>query len=267
MFNRNPTATEEGWNDSFSGLSRGGRFVSLSEVNLDRFQPHRMLVDMMNEEDWRKNAGFLDRIRALLHKLPAVERDIIELRFFMSKKQEEIATILDMNQRTVSYRLTRAFQRLTFLLDHPNVEPIKLRTDLSALLDDPRQVDALCAFAQTAGGGATARALGLSLDQSGRLLSLGLAKLASSGSIDAHFYSVYFERLRQNPNILRDYRRHARHADAAVVRFRTRIARLHRRDLNERADAARREHEHGSGSGTSRRTGQAARNRRPAAHR
>lgn len=235
MRSRNASATEEGWSDNFNGLSRGGRFVSLSEVNLDRFQPHRILVDLMNEEDWRKKAGFLDRIRTLLPRLPALERDIIELRFFLNKKQEEIATILGINQRTVSYRLTRAFHRLTFLLDHPNIEPIKLRTDLLALLGDPVLVNVLCAFAKTSGSAATARELGLSLTHIDRLLPLALLKLSEADSIDAHFYTVYFERLRQNPNILRDYRRHARHADATVAKFRSRIARFHRRDLQERA--------------------------------
>lgn len=248
-----------------NGLSRAGKFVSLTEINLDHFQPHRVLVDLMNEEDWRSTAGFLDRIRALLPKLPALERDIIELRFFLSKKQAEIAAILDIDQRTVSYRLTRAFHRLTFLLEHPNIEPIKLRTDLSSLLGDPMLVDVLCTFAQTTGSAATARELGLSLAHIDRLLPLALSRLAEADSIDAHFYTVYFERLRQNPNILRDYRRHVRHADATVTKFRARIARFHRRDLQERIGDATRGHP--GGRGTSGRSGQAAGDRGTAAER
>src|SRR6186713_2046291 len=92
--------------------------IHVSDYNLDK-APVRSWDELHRETDWRADARFLDRLGALLDRIPAVERDVIELYFYKGKKQQEIARMLGLSQQTVSHRMYLAFRRIMFMMHQP----------------------------------------------------------------------------------------------------------------------------------------------------
>lgn len=76
---------------------------------------------------------YKQQLRPLLERIPEREADIIELYFLMDKRQADIATIFNMTQAAVSYRLARGIQRIKFLLDIPEVSREQMQRDLSEI--------------------------------------------------------------------------------------------------------------------------------------
>lgn len=177
--------------------------VSLSDVNMDRAS-FRQFDDLTREADWRAGARYLDRIREILPRIPAVERDVIELYYFAEKKQDVIARMLGLSQQAVSHRLHSAYRRITFMLEQPDVDPAQMRRDLTALIANPFTVRVFCDFAETSSQTVTARRLGVPQQRICWHLNAGLKALRSSTAMDAIFYVRYFEDLRRHRNILRE---------------------------------------------------------------
>lgn len=73
------------------------------------------------------------RIAPLLDRIPDKEADLIFLYFIQRKRQLDIATIFNITQAAVSYRLERGIQRIRFLLSIPQITEDELRTDLPAV--------------------------------------------------------------------------------------------------------------------------------------
>ena len=179
--------------------------ISLTDCNLDHSQFRRTLPDLYREEDWRVNAGFVTRVKALLPRVPPVERDVIELYFVLGKKQEVIARMLGLSQQAVSHRLHAAYRRLVFMLYQPEVDTTQMRKDLLALVPNPFTVDVLCDFAATSSQTLTARRLRVPQQRVCWHLNAGLKALKDAElALDAAFYVQYFQHLRQNRNILRE---------------------------------------------------------------
>lgn len=82
------------------------------------------------DEDWV--VPKLDRIHAVLNRLPDREADLVRLYFFKNKKQTDIAEIFGITQAAVSYRLNRAAARLRFLIEMPNIE----KAEVNKMLED-----------------------------------------------------------------------------------------------------------------------------------
>jgi len=178
--------------------------ISLTDCNLDHAQFRRTLPDLYRAEDWRVEAGFLDRITQLLPRIPAVERDVIDLYFNFGKKQETIARMLGLSQQAVSHRLHTAYRRIVFMLYQPQVDAAAMRADLTALLANTFTVDVLCDFAVTSSQTVTAKRLRVPQQRVCWHLNAGLKALEESPHLDAVFYVQYFGQLRQNRNILRE---------------------------------------------------------------
>lgn len=79
---------------------------------------------------YMSEGGYESRIAPLLDRIPAREADLIFLYFIKKKRQADIATIFNVTQAAISYRLDRGIQRLKFLLQIPQVTEEELRTDL-----------------------------------------------------------------------------------------------------------------------------------------
>jgi hypothetical protein len=177
--------------------------LSLSEWNLD-YALVRTFPDLYREEDWRVQAGFVERVKQLLPRIPPVERDVIELYFVLAKKQEVIARMLGLSQQAVSHRLHTAYRRIIFMLYQPEVETGQMRRDLLALLPNPFTVDVLCDFAETSSQTVTAQRLKVPQQRICWHLNAGLKALQESLALDAVFYVQYFQSLREHRNILRE---------------------------------------------------------------
>jgi len=71
--------------------------------------------------DQEENNLSYDDFIPFLDRLPSKERDLINLYYYMDKKQKEIAEIFSVTQGAISHRLSRAGKRLRFLRDMPKL--------------------------------------------------------------------------------------------------------------------------------------------------
>jgi len=90
------------------------------------------------DEDWKKL--HLEKIKAVMDRLPAREADLVRLYFFLNKKQTDIAEIFNITQAAVSYRIKRALNRIRFLIEIPEVTKDDLYADLLPVM--PTKLDA-----------------------------------------------------------------------------------------------------------------------------
>jgi len=101
--------------------------------------------DELTEEEiaFLRNQDFRARIEPLLDRIPELEADVIFMYFYQEKRQADIASIFNMTQAAVSYRLARGIKRLKFLMDIPQITEEELREDLPEVFDNPIDVDIL----------------------------------------------------------------------------------------------------------------------------
>lgn len=179
--------------------------ISLSDVNLDRGQ-YRKWENLLREPDFRLKANFLERLRGFMDRLPALERDVLELYFFTkpAKKQEVIAEMLGISQQTVSHRLYTAFSRIKFMMTQPEIDPEQMRRDLNLFLKNKFSVDVLCDFSNTSSQTVTAKNLGVSQQRIFWHLNSGINIMRDVGNVTALFYVRYFDNLMRHRNILRE---------------------------------------------------------------
>jgi len=76
----------------------------------------------------------LEAVSPWLHRLPAVEQDMLRLYYQEGLRQVQIARIFGMTQAAVSHRLSRARVRLQWLQTVPLLDPEQFDEDLSLLL-------------------------------------------------------------------------------------------------------------------------------------
>jgi DNA-directed RNA polymerase specialized sigma24 family protein len=79
------------------------------------------------------------QILELLDRIPQKEADLIRLYFLKDKRQADIASIFQITQAAVSYRLNRGLHRLQFLLSIPQITEEELQQDLPDVF--PQQID------------------------------------------------------------------------------------------------------------------------------
>lgn len=159
----------------------------------------------MRDPDWRQQARFRERLNTFIERLPALERDVIDLYFVKGKRQEVIARLLGISQQAVSHRMYSAFRRITFMMAQPEITPEQMRADLTALLPKSAfAVDVLCDFAVTSNQTATARNLKVPQQKVCWHLNAALRNLRKLVTVDALFYVNFFERLLSHRSILRE---------------------------------------------------------------
>ncbi len=89
-----------------------------------------------------------NRVVPLLDRIPTREADLIFLYYVKRKRQADIATIFDVTQAAISYRLDRGIQRIKFLLSIPTVTEEDMRRDLSDVFEQI-DIDILVGMWQT----------------------------------------------------------------------------------------------------------------------
>lgn len=85
------------------------------------------LVEAVYSVEEQEYDDYLDDLKPedilpYLHRLPNKEQDMVDLYYFMEKRQKDIAKMFSITQGAVSHRLSRARKRLRFLRDMPKVE-------------------------------------------------------------------------------------------------------------------------------------------------
>lgn len=98
-----------------------------------RFSTEDTLDPIHNvNEDWVLPR--LDKIKAVLDRLPDREADMIRLYFFLDKKQMDIAEIFNITQAAVSYRIKRALKRIRFLVEMPEITKDELQDLMNEIM-------------------------------------------------------------------------------------------------------------------------------------
>lgn len=184
--------------------------LSLTDFNLDRTN-NRHWESLFRDPDFRLKANFLERLRAMVEKLPPIEQDVIELYYFTKphKKQEEIAEMLEISQQTVSHRIRCAFKRIRFMMDQPEIDNNRMRLELKAFINNPFTIEVMCDFSITSSQTVTAQNLTRKFGSCSQQrvcwhLNSGIEALRHYMVTEAVFYAEYFENLMRHRNILRE---------------------------------------------------------------
>jgi len=92
-----------------------------------------------SDEPSEESLGQIEVVRAVLDRLPPREADFIDLYFFQRVRQTVIASLFNVSQPTICYRLQRATERIKFLLQMPHMEEGELQEVMGALLRESNE--------------------------------------------------------------------------------------------------------------------------------
>jgi DNA-directed RNA polymerase specialized sigma24 family protein len=147
----------------------------------------------------------MEKVRLMLDLLPPVEADFVEMYFFKHIKQTDIASIFNVSQPTVCYRLYRAIDRIKFLLILPKVDTIKMRSDLSQFMSDPMDIDIMMHMYETTCQSESAKRLNVSQGLVRHRFIRSIKKMQNFESMQLYF--GIFSMIASNLNIMREVRR------------------------------------------------------------
>jgi len=111
-----------------------------------------------SNEDWDK----INDVKQILALIPPREADFVDLYYFKKLRQTDIAEIFGVSQPTVCYRLTRAADRIRFLMYLPPIEKEQMTEDLVGFLSDPLDVRIMILMWETTCQSEVAKKLGVS---------------------------------------------------------------------------------------------------------
>lgn len=154
-----------------------------------------------DEDDLR----MMDRVRELMDRIPPIEADFVRLYFFLHVKQTDIATIFDVSQPTVCYRLKRAIRRIKYLLEVPQLDPDSLREGVRGFLSDPLDVEILILMYETTCQSETAKRLGVSQGLVRHRFFRSISRM--EGNPHMRHYADLFSVVAANLNLLREVQR------------------------------------------------------------
>jgi hypothetical protein len=147
----------------------------------------------------------LDQVRDVLEDIPAREADFVELYFFQKVRQTAIASIFNVSQPTVCYRLQRASARIKYLLDIPGYDPFCIEKDLSGVLGDPIDVRILLGMIKTTCQSEVAKTMNVTQGFVRHRYLRSVAVL--EGVRGMGHYVELFNHISSNLNILREVQR------------------------------------------------------------
>ena len=160
-----------------------------------------MLVTGSTEPD-EESLGKIDTVRAILNRLPPREADFVDLYFFQRVRQTVIASLFNVSQPTICYRLQRATERIKFLLQMPPLEDGELEAALRSVLSDEMDVAIMCGMLQTTCQSEVAKSLGVSQGLVRHRFFRTLSKLEALPSMEK--YVRAFRLVADNLNIMRE---------------------------------------------------------------
>jgi DNA-directed RNA polymerase specialized sigma24 family protein len=123
-----------------------------------------------------------------LDHIPALEADLIEATIW-GCRQQDLATVFEMTQANVSYRLHRGLDRLRFATSLPEITPEELRQVLDDYLSD-LQIEMLVRFGRTKNMTEVARTLELPQSKARTLMLDALDVLGREPALER--YAGYF---------------------------------------------------------------------------
>ena len=155
-----------------------------------------------SDEPSEENLGQIEIIRTILDRLPPREADFIDLYFFQRVRQTVIASLFNVSQPTICYRLQRATERIKFLLQMPPMAEGELEDAMKAVLSDPMDVAIMCGMLQTTCQSEVAKSLGVSQGLVRHRFFRTLSKLEAMPSMEK--YVRAFRLVAANLNIMRE---------------------------------------------------------------
>jgi len=119
-------------------------------------------MDSIFEEPSDEDIGKINDVRQVLAQIPPREADFVDLYYFKKLRQTDIAEIFGVSQPTVCYRLSRAADRIRFLMHLPPMEKEEIAADLAGFLSDPLDVRIMVLMWETTCQSEVAKQLGVS---------------------------------------------------------------------------------------------------------
>jgi DNA-directed RNA polymerase specialized sigma24 family protein len=144
----------------------------------------------------------IDTVRSVLGRLPPREADFVDLYFFQRIRQTVIASLFNVSQPTICYRLQRATERIKFLLQMPPLEEGELESAMKSVLSDPMDVAIMCGMLKTTCQSEVAKSLGVSQGLVRHRFFRTLSKLEALPSMEK--YVQAFRLVASNLNIMRE---------------------------------------------------------------
>lgn len=145
-------------------MSQWGGHILLDPNDLERmFSEEDGLGELPSiwDELQEESLFQLDQVKDLLDQLPPREADFIELYFFSRLRQTAIATLYNVSQPTVCYRLQRGAMRLKYLIEMPEYTMADMERDLQGVLGDETDIRIMLGMVQTTCQSDVARDLGV----------------------------------------------------------------------------------------------------------
>lgn len=129
--------------DSLKPRTSGSFEYGLIDNLLTQVDADRRLTNSgpSDEERERIRLKFIALTESFLRRLPTEEYDFLVLFYLDSVPQRSIGNLFGITQRAVSYRVSRAVDRLRFLVDIAEVEESQMREDLNSLFEEEEATD------------------------------------------------------------------------------------------------------------------------------
>jgi hypothetical protein len=85
------------------------------------------------------NKKIYSKVKPFIKALPEKEQELLHLHFELGKDQKEIAGVMDLTQGGVSHRISRARQRLKYLINTPKLTRKEFYNNIQPVLKDNKE--------------------------------------------------------------------------------------------------------------------------------
>lgn len=189
-------------------MNKSGHYVTDPSVLSSRFSDEdsiagvdSIFAETIEEDDFEQIA----RIKVVMELLPPREADFVDLYFFKKLRQTEIASMFGVSQPTVCYRLSRAFDRIRFLLSLPSVDEEQMKIDVANFLPDPLDYQIVMLMKQTTCQSEVAKILGITQGKVRHRFLKAIVQMRQVASFGP--YVAVLDYVFSNLNIMREVQR------------------------------------------------------------
>jgi predicted DNA-binding protein YlxM (UPF0122 family) len=147
--------------------------------------------------------------------LPKIEKDFFNLYFFSHKSQTDIATIFEVSQPTVCYRLKKAKDRIKYVLGLPPLTEDDIRDALVEILEDAEDIDIMVYMFETTCQSEVAKRLGTSQGKVRHRFLRSIAKMKKYENLN--LLTEVFEKIENNLTILKEVSRKTKPSEEYYV--------------------------------------------------
>jgi DNA-directed RNA polymerase specialized sigma24 family protein len=154
------------------------------------------------EEPSEEGLAQMEQVKDILEKLPPREADFVEMYYFHRLRQTTIASIFNVSQPTICYRLQRATERIKYLLVMPVFEDGEVEGCLRSVLKDELDIHIMLGMLDTTCQSEVAKNLGVSQGLVRHRFFRSLSRLEAHGDMDKVVSA--FRMVASNLNIMRE---------------------------------------------------------------